>query len=392
MIVTLKLFLGQPPVFRVFQAAPGWLAAAVLGAAALTIPARAETHWNLQSVTGSGGSAWAPVYPLAIAGVLLTDPEEMLDPAANFQPASAGAMGGEWQIVVQAVWPGDRGGTVCWMGQNYALRRSPGDDSFSYSNGEWLAEIERLNHDPATGHAFKKGDLVSINAGGSLFFGGKRNINEMHRNEPACDFTISLVASNYGLPSPEVLSLGSLVRTNDHDPSTSEDIFDATRARGGEHWQGVRVRINGLTLLSTEGWDPAKPWGERRCSVTDGEDRLFTLRHPRYSLGSAPTNAFDAIGILNQESGSGSQGTNGYELFVQEVVPAACPVISMAVRPVITWPGALENYELQFTNTVGAPGPWQPATNVPALVSGRWTVIVNPVEAQSRFYRLWRAR
>lgn len=368
------------------------LALAALAAALCAGGLNAETHWNLQAVNPNGTSAWTPAYPLTVVGVLLTDPDEMLDSTPNFQPASAGTMGGEWQMVVQAVWPGDRGGTVCWMGQNYALRRSPGDDSFSYSNEAWLAEMARLNHDPATGHAFRKGDLVSITANGSLFFGGKRNINEMHRNEPEYDFTLSLVASNYGLPAPEVLSLASLVRTNDNNPATFEDIFDPTRATGGEHWQGMRVRLNGLTLLETNGWNPANPWGGRLCAVTDGENRFFKLRHPRYSLGPPPAGVFDAIGILNQESGSGAQGTNGYELFVQQVLPAEPAVLTLASTPVITWPGSLANYQLVYTNMLGAPGPWQPATNVPALVNGRWTVMLDPAEAQTRFYRLQRVQ
>jgi len=272
------------------------------------------------------------------------------------------------------------------------LRRSPGDDSFSYSNEAWLAEMDRLNHDPATGHAFRKGDLVSITANGSLFYGGKRNINEMHHNEPEYDFAVSLVASNYGLPAPEVLSLASLVRTNDNDPATFEDIFDPTRATGGEYWQGMRVRLNGLTLLETNGWNPANPWGARLCTVTDGENRFFKLRHPRYSLGPPPAGVFDAVGILNQESGSGAQGTNGYELFVQQVLPAEPAVLTLASTPVVTWPGSLANYQLVYTNILGAPGPWQPATNVPALVNGRWTVILDPAEAQTRFYRLQRVQ
>ncbi|HEY9171025.1 MAG TPA: hypothetical protein VI136_01950, partial [Verrucomicrobiae bacterium] len=104
------------------------------------------------------------------------------------------------------------------------------------------------------------------------------------------------------------------------------------------------------------------------------------------------TNAFDAIGILNQESGSNAQGTNRYELFMQEIVPSEPAVLSIATSPVITWPGGLANYQLQFTNAVGGPGEWQPATNVPALVNGRWTVIIDPADAATRFYRLQRVR
>lgn len=392
MSVTLGFCTGQPAISRRSPASSQLLLTAALALPLLALPLRAETHANLQSVTATGTSAWSGSYPFTVTGVLLTDPDEMLDATANFQPVSAGTMGGEWQIVVQAAWPGDRGGTTCWLGQNYALRRAPGDDSFSYSNEAWLAEIARLNHDPATGHVFRKGDLVSVTANGSLFFGGKRNINEMHHNEPEYDFTVSLVASNYGLPVPEVLSLASLERTNDNNPTTSEDIFDPTRDTGGEHWQGARVRLNGLKLLSTVGWNPTNLWGNRLCSVTDGENRLFTLRHPRYSLGPAPTNTFDAIGVLTQESGSGGQGTNGYELFAQEILPSEPPVMNMAWQPITTWPGSLGNYELQFTNRLGGSGEWQAATNVPVLVNGRWTVIVDPSEAAARFYWLQRVR
>jgi hypothetical protein len=393
MNVTLAFSAGQRAISRDAQNSFCLLMLAALLTSPLLAPSlRAETHANLQSVTATGTSAWSGTYPFTVTGVLLTDPDEMLDSTPNFQPASADLMGGEWQMVVQAAFPGDQGGTVCWMGQNYATRRSPGDDSFSYSNAEWLSETTRLNQDPIAGHAFRKGDLVSVTANGSLFFGGKRNINEMHHNEPAYDFTISLVASNYGLPAPEVLSLVSLVRTNDNDPATFEDIFDPTRNTGGERWQGARVRLNGLTLVTTEGWDSTKLWGQRLCSVTDGENRFFSLRHPRYSLGEPPNGAFDAIGILNQESDSNAQGTNRYELFVQEVVPSEPAILNIASQPVITWPGALENYQLQYTNRVGDAGEWQAATNVPALVNGRWTVLVDPADAQTRYYRLQRVR
>ncbi len=393
MSVTPALFIGQPGVFRRPLRPARLLLAAALALPLLAAPLRAETHANLQSVTEAGASAWSGSYPFTVTGVLLTDPDEMLDSTASFQTYTAGVMGGEWQIAVQAVFDGDQGGTVCWMGQNYAIRRSPKDDAYSYTNEWWNAEVARLNYDPATGHAFRKGDLISVTANGSLFYGGKRNINEMHKNEAGYDFAISLVASNYGLPAPEVLSLASLVRTNDNDAATSEDIFDATRATGGERWQGTRVRLNGLTLLTTAGWNPTNAWGNRLCLVTDGENRFFKLRHPRYSLGAAPTNAFDAVGILNQESGSGSQGTNGYELFVQEIVASQPATLTIASQPVITWPGALANYELQFTNTLGNTSvEWQTATNKPVLVNGRWTVIIDPADAATRFYRLQRVR
>lgn len=356
----------------------------------LAAPLRAETHANLQAVTAAGKSAWAGVPPFTVVGVLLTDPDEMLDSTPNFQPASAGLMGGEWQITVQAALAGDRGGTTCWMGQNYAIRRPPFDDAFSYSNEAWAAEIERLNHDPATGHAFKKGDLVAVTANRALFFGGKRNINEAHDNDPSANFTLSLVVSNYGLPAPEVISLLSVTRTNDNIPATSEDIFDATRATGGEHWQGMRVRLTGLALVDTHGWNPTSLWNNRKCTVTDGEGRFFTLRHPRYNLGPAPTNKFDAVGVFTQESGSGIQGTNGYELFIQQVLPADDAVLAIANRVVVSWPGSLSNYRLLSADSATATN-WSPVTNQPVLVEGQNAVIQNPVEAK-RFYRLERVQ
>ena len=368
---------------------------AVLALAALLAgpAAQAETFQNLEAVDANGLSLWPPAFPLAITGVILNDPGEMLDSTPNFLPWNSGAnifqLGGQWQIFVQAVLPGDRGGVECWMGQNYGNLPWLHSSAFSYDSATWSTEVARVSHDPATGRAFRKGDLVTVTANASLFHGGMQNINEQHSIDPAYDFTVSLVSSNYGLPAPETLSLSSLVGTN-LSPTGHYDLFDATRATGGEHWQGMRIRLNSLTLATTNGWNTNSPWSGRFCTATDGEGRQFPVIHPLYDLGPAPTNTFDAIGILLQESGSDSDGTFGHELFVQEIAPSSPAVLSIASRPVVTWPGALANYHLQYTNTVGAPGPWQPATNVPALINGRWTVILDPADAQTRFYRLQR--
>jgi len=250
--------------------------------------------------------------------------------------------------------------------------------------------VERVNHDPATGHSFRKGDLVMVTANRSLFYGGKRNINEAHDIDPAADFTISLVISNYGLPTPEVISLASVMQPDDSNAATHEDIFDVTRASGGEHWQGMRVRITGLTLVTSNGWNATNLWSARKCTVTDGEGRYFTLRHPRYSLGDAPTNRFDAIGVFTQESGSGTDGTFGYELFVQEIAPADDAVLSIANQPVISWPGSLANFRLESTDSLTVTN-WTAVTNSPVLVNGRQTVILEPNSAQ-KFFRLERAQ
>ena len=41
--------------------------------------AQSETHTNLQAVDASGVSTWAGAHPFTLLGVILNDPEEMLD-------------------------------------------------------------------------------------------------------------------------------------------------------------------------------------------------------------------------------------------------------------------------------------------------------------------------
>ncbi|HYG34195.1 MAG TPA: hypothetical protein VEC99_05400 [Clostridia bacterium] len=359
-------------------------------ACALSSAGIAATHSQLQAVNPDGTSAWTGAFPVTLTGVLLCDPEEMLDSTPSFLPwnngSNAGKMGGEWQMTFQAVEPGDRGGTTCWMGQNYANRVPPHDDQFSYANSHWVSEINRLNYDPETFHKFRAGDLVQVTANQALFFGGKRNLNEGHDVEPSANFTLSLITSNYGLPKPEVITLADILRPDDGDPSTSEDIFDPSRATGGERYQGVRVRIDGLLLVTTNGWNPANLWNNRKCTVTDGGNRFFTLRHPRYTLGPAPTGKFDAIGIFTQESGSGVQGTNGYELFVQQVIPGEPPALTIARELVIRWPAIYPEHRLEYRTNMNSTE-YYAVTNAPVLVEGQKAVILDWQLPQS-FFRL----
>jgi hypothetical protein len=347
-------------------------------------PARAETHTSLQAVNADGVSTWSGSFPFTLTGVLLCNPEEMLDFTPNFIPYTGpqdyGKMGGEWQIAVQAVEVGDRGGTFCYMGQNYGNMPWKRDSSLSYSNEAWTAEILRLNYDPATMHPFRAGDLVQVTARQSLFYGGKRNINEGHDLSPDYNFDISLVISNYGLPAPEVITLADVKQADD------SCIFDQTRAAGGEHWQAMRVRINHLTLTTTNGWNPTNAWSARLCTATDGTGRTFPLRHPRYSLGAAPTGTFDAVGIFNQESGSGSQGTNGYELFVQQVIPQAVPNLAITHRVALSWPVSGAAFQLEYSTDLNSTN-WLALTNTAVAIEGQDTVL-DSVSYPERYYRL----
>jgi len=332
-----------------------------------------------------------------LTGVLLTDPGEMLDSTPDYLDWDNGAnmynLGGQWQVFVQVVTNNDRGGVECWMAQDYGnLPWEPHDGSDSYSNEAWSNEVYRVSHDPTTGYAFRKGDLVTITANGSLFYGGMQNINQEHSTDPTYDFTISLVSSNYGLPAPEVISLSSVISTN-LSPTGHYDIFDPTRATGGERWQGMRVRINGLTLMTTNGWSTNSDWDSRFCTATDGEGRQFPLIHPLYDIGPAPTNQFDATGVFLQESGSSTDGTFGYELFVQEITPSDAAILNIAVQSssvAISWPGSLANYQLQSCGSLSNPN-WTATTNTRAVVSRQYTIVLSPAGTQ-KFFRLQRVQ
>lgn len=376
---------------------PGRLYVFILAASLAAAAARAETVQDLEAVDTNGFTTWAGSFPFIITGVLLNDPSEMLDSTPDFLPWDDGAnaydLGGQWQVFVQTVSPGDRGGVECWMGQNYGnLPWEPHDGSDSYSNLAWSNEVVRVSHGPATGYLFHKGDLVTVTANGALFYGGMENINEEHDTDPAYNFTLSLVSSNYGVPPAEVISLSSVISTN-LSPTGHYDIFDPTRATGGEHWQGMHVRINGLTLVTTDGWTTNSDWASRYCTATDGEGRQFPLIHPLYDIGPAPTNRFDAIGVFLQESGSGTDGTFGYQLFVQEVEPSAPVMLAIAMQPatmqpLVTWPGSLSNYQLQSRNALTTQG-WTTVTNTPVLTNGQNTVTF-PRTPAPQFFRLQR--
>ncbi len=354
--------------------------------------ARSETHSNLQAVTSSGTSAWNGSLPFTLRGVLLCSPDEMLDATPNFipyaGPATYGKMGAEWQVTFQAVEPGDRGGTTCWLGQNYGNQPWIRNSEFSYTNEAWVPEVLRLDFDSATLHPFRAGDLIEVTARQAVFYGGKRNINENHDIDPAYNFELRLVTPNYGLPAPEVITLADVMQPGGDpaDWTTWPALFDPTRATGGEHWQGMRVRLNGLLLVTTNGWNPTNLWPARLCTVTDGTGRYFSLRHPRYSLGAAPGGKFDAIGIFTQESSSGIQGANGYELFVQQVIPQTPPTLSIAQNVSLTWPVTGASYQLEYRTDLGSTN-WLPVTTSPLLVNGQYVVLL-PRALPQEFYRL----
>lgn len=344
---------------------------------------QAETHANFQAVNASGVSTWSGTYPFTIQGVILNDPEEILDFAWDPGAESGNRMGAQWQVFFQAVTSGDRGGTACWMGQNYNSLGPFVPEGNAYAAVAWSNEMYRINYDTNTLHHFRKGDFVEVTVRKSIFYGGKQNINESHRVTSANNFTVALLQAGYGLPDPEVIQLSDLVSTG------STAIFDPTRQAGGEHYQGMRVRIESVRLATnyyaSTGWGKTN-WGDRLCTVTDGTGRYFPLRMPLSNLGPAPTNWFSAVGIINQESGSGSDGTFGYELFVQEIGPTL-GMVRDGGRLLIYWPATYTNYTLEYSTNLTAPSSWQrvetPSVKLIAVEEAP-TATGDP----TRFYRL----
>ena len=345
-----------------------WAGLLALGAAPAFGQTSVVTHWELQSVNSTGYTAWAQSYPFAIRGVIVNDPEEMLDP--TYRPdATMPSNGGQYQTFIQAAGSGDRGGTALYMSQMSYL----GDN---YDEPGWSNEMQRVMF-AGNGRKFRKGDLVEVTARRTLFYGGKRNVNEAHLTTPSNDFDVVLVLANVGLPQAEALTLADLVDTN------GVQIFDATRATGGEHWQGMRVRLDGIRLATTNGWGKTN-WSDRICTAADAAGRMFRLRMPLTNLGAPPatTTVFSATGILNQESESSSVGTNGYELFVQEIGPVLDVGPGAAGGAAVSFSSDYAGYVVQYSDD--GLGTWTDLDVTPRMK----VVVEDDGGAASRVYRL----
>ncbi len=263
----------------------------------------AETNWNLQSVNsaGEGNTPWlSGSNKVTVEGYILNRPEYMLDVTPNYNTIPYN-VGGQWQIFIQGG-SGDHAGTAVWMGQNYQNLPYAGGIG-RYTNEQWLAELDRLNHDPCTGFRFMPGDKVRV-TGLTKFYGGKTNINERHNTDPNNDVIIELVQLGAGLPQPEVITLGMIKDINDNF------IFDQTRLTGGEYYQGRLVRINNVSFVDANLWAPGA-----KLTITDGTKTLplWLGIGPGITTGSNNLPAqFDVIGIFNQESSN----TAGYLVWV----------------------------------------------------------------------------
>ena len=267
----------------------------------------AESNWNLQAVNSNGGGT-SPYLgssdKVVVEGYILNRPEYMLDTTPNYNTTS-GNIGGQWQIFVQGA-ESDHAGTCIWMGQNYKNLGYIPDAFGRYTNEEWVAELDRLNHDPRTGHRFMPGDKVKV-TGLTKFYGGKTNINERHSTAVENDVIIELVELGAGLHEPQVIILDQLKDAFDNF------MFDQTRTSGCEYYQARLVRVNGVHFVSDANWAP-----NGKLAITDGTKTFPVLLGigPGITAGSNNlSTTFDIIGILDQEDGS-SPNTAGYRIWV----------------------------------------------------------------------------
>lgn len=340
--------------------------------------AHAETHAALQAVNPDGTPAWSAASlpldePLVLRGVLLTASDEWL--SAGYVPgATSPSAGGQFQVFVQATNDGDHGGTALFMAQ----RQRNGTE---YTEEEWASELARVTRDPATGRAFRPGDIVEVTARAALHYGGKVNVNESHRVEPEYDFRVALVQPNAGLPRAEPVTLADFVDLDEEGRSV--EIFDSSRATGGEHWQGMRVRLDGVTLVSTNGWQSTGPFSARLGQVRDADGRTFNVRHPLKDIGNPPAGEFSVIGVVNQEGSN----TSGYELLMQEIGPVVRVAQGAAGRNAVAIDADYADWVLVAADSLDAEV-WEPVDATPVL-----RVVLedsSPAAPGTRFYRLER--
>jgi hypothetical protein len=254
-------------------------------------------HRDLQAINADGVGTYSATNKVIITGIVLNNPEEMLDPT----PGAVG-MGGQWQVYIQGE-GNDHAGTAVYMGQNYLTAGGSGN----YSDNELLSELCRINHDPNTGYTFAAGDRIRV-TGWYKFYKGKLNVNEKHQVEPEFDLDIELVKPAVGLPGPEIITLDMVKDGSDHY------IFDQTRTTGCEYYQARLVRIDDVNIINPENWAP-----NGTVTIKDKTGRTFPVllgigdgitRYP------CPTGQIDVIAIFDQEASGYTVCKDGYRLWV----------------------------------------------------------------------------
>jgi len=189
------------------------------------------------------------------------------------------------------------------MGQYYGHLPFIGNPADVYTDAQWRAELDRLNHDPVTGRMFRPGDLVEVRARApGLFHDGKTNINEQHTVDPQANFDVVLLQAGYAVPAPQTITLAEVKDASD------QFIFDATRITGAEHYESTLVKIPNVHFT-------AGTWGpNQQMTIADETGRTLPLL---LGLGSGfsrygpPTGTFDVLGVFDQEDDNEVDGFKG---------------------------------------------------------------------------------
>jgi len=291
-------------------------------------------HSTYQAVNSDGSSAYAGGFPMRMRGIVLANTEDWLDPTPGYTPTyQPFVMGGQAELIIQSIEPGDFGGTFAWMGQNYGNLPFKGDPIFSYTNAEWTAELGRLGLFGGDGvtRPIRAGDLIEVRARTGLFYAGKMNVNEAHDKSPSRDFEVVLLQANYGLPAPAPLTLSDL------KDATDQFIFNASRATGAEHYQGTLVELRDVRFTSAT----INNWGVNKdLVVEDDTGRTLTVRlgrNPSFATTPVIDDLFHVVGILDQAD-STLPHDSGYRLLVMNaadftIVPE--PSASLVFLPVL---------------------------------------------------------
>ncbi|MEO0630921.1 MAG: GC-type dockerin domain-anchored protein, partial [Planctomycetota bacterium] len=217
-------------------------------------------------------------------------------------------------------------------------------------------------------HEFQAGDLVEVRARIGLHFSGKFNVNEAHNNDPSADFELVLIQPGFGLPQPASIALADI-----KDVSNA-DIFDPTRATGGELYQSTRVRLRNVQVVDPLRWD-----AEDSPVVTDGTLTLPLLlgTSTDFEPSTAPTGTFDVVGILDQEASPPPVGgTNGYRLIVTSLDDVWIRLCSDQNGDGLVTPGDFNAWILNFNNN----DPLADANNDGAVTPGdfnAWVLAYN---------------
>ncbi|MCX8036353.1 MAG: DUF5689 domain-containing protein [Candidatus Sumerlaeia bacterium] len=235
-----------------------------------------DSIWELQAVNAQGLGTHPKVGAdpgadpatspnrVKIVGIALNRPDELLNPA------------NAWQVYVQAEWP-QKGGIAAWAGTFY--------------NPTWPRYPADIN----------PGDLVMID-GFVMNARGKVNINERHSALPGMQFVVTKLASNVGMPRPQIIT--SLSQCNQ---------FNASRTTGGERYQAQWVTLQNIRYVSGQ-WQA----GQSVVVADDAGATITLLLSERgdFSGQSAPSGRFSATGIFDQED-LASPFTDSYRLWVK---------------------------------------------------------------------------